>query len=110
MGCGVDTALAVARRQSRDVIENLRPSAVFEDGDIQDRSDALRRLDVPMLGVADVAYRLGRLLDWLRRGRPVIGPALDDVLTKAAAALDLWRSGTLDAAGLSRRSMRRAIW
>ena len=46
-------------------IENLRASAVFEDGDILDRSDALRRLDVALLGIVDVAQLLGRSLDWL---------------------------------------------
>jgi uncharacterized membrane protein YccC len=32
-------------------IENLRASAVFEDRDMRDRSDAIRRLGVAMLGV-----------------------------------------------------------
>ncbi len=84
-------------------IENLRASAVFEDREIQNRSGVLRRLDIAMLGVVDVAHLLGRSLDWLRRGRAVIGPGLDGTLTRAAAAIDVWRGGKLDAAGLSRR-------
>ncbi len=87
-------------------IENLRASAIFEDRDIRDRSDSLRRLDIAMLGVVDVAHLLGRSLDWLRRGGAVIGRGLDGALTKAAAAIDLWRGGKLDAAGLSRRLAR----
>ena len=40
-------------------IENLRASAVFEDPDIQDRNDLLRRLDVALLEVIDAAQLLG---------------------------------------------------
>ncbi len=86
--------------------ENLRASAIFEDRDIQHRSGALRRLDIAMLGVVDVAHLLGRSLDWLRRGGTAIGRRLDGALTQAAAAIDLWRGGKLDAAGLSRRLAR----
>jgi uncharacterized membrane protein YccC len=84
-------------------IENLRASAVFEDREIRDRRGALRRVDIAMLGVIDVTYLLGRSLDSLPRGAAVIDPALDGVLTKAAATIDLWGGGKLDAAGLSRR-------
>jgi uncharacterized membrane protein YccC len=87
-------------------IENLRASAVFEDREIRAWSGALRRLDIAMLGVIDVAQLLGRSSDRLPHGDAVIGPALDGALTKAAAAIDLWRSGELDAAGLSRRLVR----
>jgi uncharacterized membrane protein YccC len=57
-------------------IENLRASAVFEDRDIRDRSDALRRLDVALLGVVDVAQLLGRSLEWLRRDSAIVDPGL----------------------------------
>jgi uncharacterized membrane protein YccC len=87
-------------------IENLRASAVFEDRDIQARSGTLRRLDIAMVGVVDVAHLLGRSLDRLRRGSTVIGPALDGSLVKAATAIDRWRGGELDAAGLSRGLVR----
>ena len=84
------------------VIENLRASAVFEDRDIRDRSDALRRFDVALLGVVDVAQLLGRSLDWLRRDSAVVDPGLDRALKEAATTIDLWRGGKLEAAGLSR--------
>jgi uncharacterized membrane protein YccC len=87
-------------------IENLRASAVFEDRDIRDRSDALRRLDVALLGVVDVGQLLGRSLDWLRRDSAIVDPGLDRTLKEAAAAIDLWRGGKLAAASLSLRFAR----
>src|SRR5712692_10878839 len=81
-------------------IENLRASAIFEDRGIQEQSGAIRRLDIATLGVVDVAHLLGRSLDWLRRGGAGIGTGLDEALAAAAAAIDDWRSGRLDAAGL----------
>ncbi len=84
-------------------VENLRASAVFEDRDIRDRSDSLRRLDIAMLGVIDIAQLLGRSLEWLRHDGTVVLSSLDAALAKAATAMDLWRGGKLDAAGLSRR-------
>jgi uncharacterized membrane protein YccC len=87
-------------------IEHLRASAIFEDREIRDRSGALQHLDIALLGVVDIAYLLGRSLDWLRRGGVVIGSGLDGALTRAAAAIALWRSGRLDAAGLSRCFVR----
>src|SRR5229473_5073239 len=57
-------------------IENLRASAVFEDRDIRDRSDAIRRLSIAMLGVIDVAQLLGRSADWLRACPTVPVPGL----------------------------------
>jgi uncharacterized membrane protein YccC len=81
-------------------IDNLRASAIFEDRGIQDRSGIIRRLDIATLGVVDVAHLLGRSLDWLRRGGARIGAGLDEALAAAAAAIDDWRSGGLDAAGL----------
>ncbi len=81
-------------------IENLRASAIFEDRGIQEQSGAIRRLDIATLGVVDVAHLLGRSLDWLRRSAAGIGAGLDEALAAAAAAIDDWRSGRLDAAGL----------
>jgi uncharacterized membrane protein YccC len=87
-------------------IENLRASAVFEDRDIRDRSDAVRRLGVAMLGVIDVAQLLGRSADWLRACPAVPVPALTGALRTAADAIALWRDGKLDAAGLRRSFVR----
>src|SRR5260221_2542638 len=83
-------------------IENLRASAIFEDRDIQDGSGIIRRLDIATFGVVDVAPLLGRSVGWLRRGGAGTGTGLDEALTAAAAAIDDWRSGKLDAAGLRR--------
>ncbi|MBV8186511.1 MAG: FUSC family protein [Alphaproteobacteria bacterium] len=80
-------------------IETQRASAVFEDGSIRERSDAVRRLGVAMLGVIDAA----RLLDQQRAEPPACIAAVPDVqpaMRKAAAAIELWRDGKLDAHGL----------
>jgi uncharacterized membrane protein YccC len=87
-------------------IENLRASAVFEDRDIADRSDALRYLDAAMLGVFDVAYLLGRSLDRLRRDGGEIAAALEQVGRRTAGTIELWRAGKLDTGTLSRRLTR----
>lgn len=79
------------------VIENLRASAVFEDRDIRDRSDALRRLDIAALDVMDIAQVLGRSLDSLRRTDAAFLSSLEQPVTKAATAIELWRSDMLDA-------------
>ena len=83
-------------------IENLRASAIFEDREIERRSDALRRLNIAMLGVINVAHLLSRSLASFQRGGAVIGSALDRVKVMAAATIDLWRSGKIDVAGLRR--------
>jgi len=80
-------------------IENLRASAVFEDRDIRLRSDALRDLAAAMLAVADIAYLLGRSLDWLRE-REAGGPDLQPARARSAEAVRRWRRSELDAMGL----------
>ena len=83
-------------------IENLRASAVFEDRDIRDRNDLLQRLDIAMLEVIDVAQFLERSVEWLRRNAPSLLSRLERSLAQAATAIELWRSGSLDPAGLRR--------
>src|SRR5271165_1267364 len=87
-------------------IENLDASAIFEDREIRDRTGALRRLDTAMLSVVDTGHLLGRSRDWFQHCGAVIGPKLDEDLANAAAAIDLWRSGTLGTTGLGRRLRR----
>jgi uncharacterized membrane protein YccC len=87
-------------------IENLRASAIFEDREIADRSHALRNLDMAMLGVVDVTYLLGRSLDRVQRGRGLIASGLARALAMTSAALECWRDGQLDAAGLNHRLAR----
>jgi uncharacterized membrane protein YccC len=100
---GGDTAAQRTRLLGQVIaIESLRASAVFEDRDIRDRSDALRGVDMVMLGVIDVAHLLARSLDRLRRSGTVMGRGFDEGMAHAAAVIDLWRRGQLDATGLSR--------
>jgi hypothetical protein len=40
--------------------------ALNHDHRSQNKSGALQRLKIAMLGVVDIAHRLGRSLDWLR--------------------------------------------
>src|SRR6266702_3308340 len=87
-------------------IENLRASAIFEDREIRDRSDSLRRLDIAMLGAIDVAQLLGRSLGQVRRNRPAALPSLDDAMERAVAAINLWRDDKLDSGGLNRCFVR----
>src|SRR5215472_10818836 len=81
-------------------IEKLRASAVFEDRDIRDRNDLLRSLDVAMLQVIDIAQFAERSLGWLRQNAPSVVSRLERSLGQAASAIDLWRGGSLDPAGL----------
>src|SRR5882724_11422954 len=84
-------------------IENLRASAIFEDREIKARNGVLQRLNIAMLDVVDVAHLLDRSLDWLSRVGAVVLPGLRNAMAEAAAAIDLWRIGKLDSAGLRRR-------
>ena len=84
-------------------IENLRASAIFEDRDIQHRNSALQRLNIATLGVVDVAHLLSRSLHSIQRSGTVISPGLHGVKVMAAAAIERWRSGELDGAGLRQR-------
>ncbi|MBV8191443.1 MAG: FUSC family protein [Alphaproteobacteria bacterium] len=80
-------------------IENMRASAVFEDGSIRARSDAVRCLGAAMLGLVNAA----RLLEQepLDRGLCLAAvPDLQRAERKAAAAVELWRDGRLDARSL----------
>jgi len=90
-------------------IENLRASAIFEDRDIQARNGALQRLNIAMLDVVDVAHLLDRSLEWLWRVGVVALPRLRGAIAEAAAAIDLWCVGKLDAAGLRRRFLKASV-
>src|SRR5262249_9557854 len=74
-------------------IQNPCASAVFEDRDIRRRRGALRRLDTALLDVVDVGYLVGRSLHRLRHAGTLRGPALDEGLAKAAAAVESWGNG-----------------
>src|SRR5882724_8918003 len=94
---GVDTTPQRTKLIGRVIeIQKLWAPAVFEDRDIRARSGALHRVDTAMLHVIDVGYLVGRSLGERRHDGAVTGPALDEGLAKAAAAIDLWRSGRDD--------------
>jgi uncharacterized membrane protein YccC len=102
--CGGDVNTSLSKLLGQVIaVENLYCSAVFEDRGIQERGGVLRRLDAAMLDIIDVAALLGRSLEWLRRNAAIFASNLDGSLAKAATAIDLWRNGDLDAAGLRSR-------
>ncbi len=87
-------------------IEDLRASAIFEDREIRDRSDALQLLDAALINAVDVAQLLRRTLDALG-GTAASGlTGVDDAIAEATAAIRAWRAGAIDAAGLGRRLVR----
>lgn len=90
-------------------IETLRSSAVFEDREIQERSNILRHLDVAMLRVVEVGHLLGRSLEcsWCRG--PIIGLRLDKAIAEAEGAIALWRAGQIDSVGLKRSLARASV-
>jgi uncharacterized membrane protein YccC len=55
-----------------------------------------------MLEVIDVAQFVERSLEWLRQSAPSVLSNLQCSLTQAATAIDQWRNGSLDQAGLRR--------
>ena len=90
-------------------IETLRASAVFEDREIQQRSDILRHLDVAMLRVVDVGHLLGRSLEWPCCRGSIIGLRLDKAIAEAEGAIVLWRAGQIDPVGLKRSFARASV-
>jgi len=62
-----------------------------------------------MLRVVEVLFLLGRSLDWLRSDNAVVGPGLRKAMAEAEAAIELWRSGPIDAAGLRHSLVRASV-
>ncbi len=87
-------------------IENLRASAIFEDREIRDRSNALRLLDLALINAVGAAHLLRRMLDALGRTGASAEAGVDDAIAEATAAIKAWRAGALDAAGLGRGLVR----
>jgi uncharacterized membrane protein YccC len=90
-------------------IENLRASAMLEDRDIRDRSNALRLLDTALVRAVGVAHLLSRQLDGLGRADVSTEAGLDDAISEATAAIKAWRAVAIDAAALSRRLLRARV-
>jgi uncharacterized membrane protein YccC len=87
-------------------IENLRASAIFEDREIRDRSDALRLLDAALIHAVGVAHLLRRMLDGLGRTGASTEAGTDDAIAEATAAIKRWRAAAIDAAELGQRLLR----
>jgi uncharacterized membrane protein YccC len=87
-------------------IENLRASAIFEDREIRDRSDALRLIEAALIRVVGVAQLLGAALDPGNRTKAPNEAWFDDAIGTAAAAIKAWRADAIDAARLRRCLVR----
>lgn len=87
-------------------IENLRASAIFEDREIRDRSDALRLIEAALIRLVGVALLLGATLDPRYRTTGSNEACFDDAIGTAAAAIKAWRANAIDAAGLRRCLVR----
>ena len=83
-------------------IENLRASAIFEDREIRDRSNALRHLDLALINAIGAAHLLRRMRDRLGRTGASTEAGIDDAIAEATAAIKAWRAVAIDAAELSR--------
>jgi Fusaric acid resistance protein family len=87
-------------------IENLRTSAIFEDREIRDRSNALRLLDAALINAVGVAQLLRRLFDALGCTGASAEPGVNDAIAEATVAIKRWRAGAIGAAGLRRGLVR----
>src|SRR5208337_4883296 len=87
-------------------IENLRASAIFEDREIRDRSNALRLLDAALINAVGVAQLLRRTLDALGHTGASTAAGVGDAIAEATAAIKGWRAAAIDAAALGRCLLR----
>src|SRR5215831_4043822 len=81
-------------------IENLRASAFFEDREVRDRSNSLRRLNLALIEVLAAGQLLSARLEILQRADDRRETAINDALAEAAAAVKAWWAGGVGAAGL----------
>jgi uncharacterized membrane protein YccC len=88
-------------------IETLRASAVFEDHDIRAQSDQLRGFATALLGITDIAYLMGRSLEWLRQQSATL-PNLDPAIERAVEAVGRWRRTEIGAMELQRELIQAA--
>ena len=84
-------------------IENRRASAIFEDREMRDRSDALQRLNVSFTSVVGSSELLGRQLDALRRTDTADDVGVGEAIAEAAIAVDAWRRAAIHAADFGER-------
>jgi len=102
LGMRDGTALRTKLLGRAVAIENLRASAIFEDRAIRDRAGILRQLVAALCDVIDVTQLLGRQLGALRRSAEA-GTSISDAIAATTRAVEAWRAGTIDAAGLGTR-------
>jgi uncharacterized membrane protein YccC len=102
-----DAAPLRAKLLSQSIaIESLRASAMFEDRDIRDRSNALRLVDAALVRVIGVAQLLARRLDAFGRADASREAGLNDAIAEATAAIEAWRALAMDTAAFSQRLLR----
>ena len=89
-------------------IENLRTSAIFEDRDVRDRSNALRLLDLALIRAVATAHLLRRMLDALGRTSTSSEAEIQAAIAEVPAPIKAWHAGMIDAAGLE-RGLARAL-
>lgn len=98
-GASVSTKLLGDAR----TIKDASASAVFEDRDLRDRSDRLRRLDLAFVRVVTIGQLLRWQLDAFRLTAKRGNADLDEALARAAIAIRDWRRAAIDAAQLGGR-------
>jgi uncharacterized membrane protein YccC len=87
-------------------IQNLRASAVFEDRAIRDRAGILTQLGAALIDVISVTQILGRQVGALDRSSAETGPEIDGAIAATRLAVEAWRAGNIDGAGLGERFRR----
>jgi uncharacterized membrane protein YccC len=87
-------------------IKDLSASAVFEDRDMRERSDAIRRLDVAFVKAVSTGQLLRSLIDGCRMTAGSGGGSMAEATNEAAIAIQDWRSATIDASRLGGRLLR----
>src|SRR4029077_344867 len=102
-GAGDPTPLRAKLLGQAIEIEDMLASAIFEDREIRDRSDALHLLDAGLINAVDVAQLLRRALDALGGTAASTLTGAGDAIAEAPAAIKGWRGGAIDPAGLGRR-------
>jgi uncharacterized membrane protein YccC len=104
---GRDTAAMRAKLLGQALaIENLRASAIFEDREIRDRSDYLRRVVAALINFVVAARFASLTLDQLRGTGEPTEAEIDEAIATAGVAVREWRAGAIGAVGLSRGLIR----
>jgi uncharacterized membrane protein YccC len=88
------------------VIKNLRASAIFEDREVRDRSDALACLDVAFANAINTGQLLRWQLDALRAAAERGDADIDQAIGDAIAGIEDWRHAVIDASELRERLLQ----